>query len=95
MPLPSNTVKEAMQSVSDAELLDVVRRLRQYLVTLDNCQFMSDQLSKIDDETVRNNISALVPGMTETSQKVNTLLKSIETSKPYRNMTRHFNLGEE
>jgi len=84
-----------MQSISDAELLDVVRRLRQYLVALDNCQFMSEQLSRIDDGIVRTNISTLIPTMTETSRMVNILLKNIEASKPYRNMTKHFNLKED
>ena len=94
MRLPSSTLKEVMMSISDAEILDVVRRLRQYVTTLDNCHLVLDKLSKINDESIKTNVKALIPELIIAGSKTATTLKNIEASKSYRDMLKKFHIDD-
>jgi hypothetical protein len=82
-------------AISDAEILDIVRRLRSYMTTLDNCHLVINGLTNIDDTVICANVEELLPELLSTNKKVSSTLKLIENSKAYRDMLKKFNLKEE
>lgn len=82
-------------SVTDAEILDTVRRLRSYMITLDNCHLVINGLSNIEDKTICTSIENILPDIIATSKKISVILKTVETSRLYRNMLKNFNMNEQ
>jgi hypothetical protein len=81
--------------VSDAELLDTVRRLRTYMTTIDSCHMVFSKGSEIGDSVIESSITTLLPELFKTGQKISQTLKLIENSKSYRDMLRKFNMKED
>jgi DNA-binding transcriptional MerR regulator len=79
-------------ALTDAALLDIVRRLRSYVVTVDNIHFILDSLKEIDDVTIVKQTMELSEQAPIVNTKVSQLLRQIENSKTYRNMLHKFNL---
>lgn len=94
MKIPQTVLKEAMTSISDAEILDVVRRLRSYMSVLDNCHLVGNGLLKINDTSIKSSIEVLLPELLAVSKKTSVTLKLIENSKFYRDMVKKFNLED-
>ena len=81
--------------ISDADLLDTVRRLRTYMTTIDSCHMVFSKGSEIGDSMIESSITTLLPELFKTGQKVSQTLKLIENSKLYRDMLRKFNMKED
>jgi DNA-binding transcriptional MerR regulator len=79
-------------ALTDAALLDIVRRLRSYVVTVDNIHFILDSLKEIDDVTIVKQTMELSEQAPIVNTKVSQLLRQIENSKTYRMMLHKFNL---
>lgn len=82
-------------ALTNAEMLDIVRRMRTYMSALDNCHLLVNGLSDIDDATIKTNVSALLPDMFSLNKRISTALKLIENSKGYREMLKSFNIKED
>lgn len=82
-------------AITDAELLDVVRRLRTYMTTIDSCHMVFTKGVDVGDPTVTTNVNTLLPEIHKTGQKISQTLKIIENSKRYRDMLRKFNMKED
>lgn len=95
MRLPTSVVREAMMSVSDAEILDTVRKLRQYVTSMDNSYTVMDRLIKIDDAQIQDTLKNVMPKISSVAKEISVTLKSIENSRPYRDMVRKFNIEDE
>ena len=78
--------------ISDAELLDVVRRLRTYMITIDGTHIVFNKGLAIGDQNIESSIGSLLPELSKTGQKISQTLKLIENSKQYRDLIRKFHL---
>jgi DNA-binding transcriptional MerR regulator len=85
----------APTQLEDAELLDVVRRLRSYMITIDNVHHVLGQSQLMDDDTIKQQSASLLVDAPELNTRVSALLRSIEASKQYRSMVKKYNLTEE
>lgn len=81
--------------LSDPDLLDVVRRLRQYMSSLDNTQAVLESLSNIDDKQVVDATFTLIPRIVNITDDISSTLKIVEGSRQYREMAKKFNLEDE
>jgi hypothetical protein len=81
--------------LSDAEILDVVRRIRTYLATMDNCHLVLGLAQNIDDKNIVDQVTKLAPDLINVGGRMSQVLRQIETSKPYREMLKKFNIKEE
>lgn len=81
-------------AISDAELLDTVRRLRTYMTTIDGCHVVFGKMPNIGDATILSGISSLLPELFKTGQKISQNLKLIENSKQYRDLLRKFHMED-
>ena len=82
-------------SISNAELLDIIRRLRSYVATLDNIHSVLNIAKESDDVQVAMAAKDLIDHTPPVATKVSMLLRKIESSKAYREVVRSFNLKEE
>lgn len=80
--------------ITHAELLDVVRRLRSYVATIDNIHQVFYIVNDIDDTTIRDNATKLLADIPAFNTRVSKLLKQIEASKQYRDMAKKFNMED-
>lgn len=81
--------------ISDADILDIVRRLRVYMITLDNCHLVADHLTDIEESDIKRQLMDTIFSISETNQKLSQTLKLIENSKSYREMAKKFNIGKQ
>ena len=81
--------------LTNAELLDIVRRLRNYMSTIDNIHTTLNSVLQIDDVTISTKTSALLSTVAGTNAQIAQLLRQIEASKSYRDMAKKFNIKEE
>lgn len=82
-------------SITDADILDTVRRLRTYMSTLDNCHQVLGNMEYIGDAAISGNVRTLLPEVISTSKKISVTLKLIENSKSYRDMLKNFNMDDD
>lgn len=81
-------------SISNAELLDIIRRLRSYTATLDNVHSVLNIAKESDDTQVAAAAKSLMEHTPPVATMVSMLLRKIESSKAYREVVREFNLKE-
>jgi hypothetical protein len=81
-------------TLTDADILDIVRKLRTYTSLLDNCHQVLDNLSYIGDIQISSSVSEVLPDIINTTKKISTVLKLLENSKNYKDMVKHFNTGD-
>jgi inactivated superfamily I helicase len=81
--------------LSDPNLLDAVRRLRQYMSSLDNTQAVLESISSIDDKQVVDLAFNLTPKISNVAREISSALKIIEGCRQYRDMLRKYNLEDE
>lgn len=79
-------------AVTNAEILDIVRRLRTYMMTLDNSHLVLNGLASIEDEIIANEVKDVLPVVQGTALKISKVLKAVEASKGYRDMLKTFNM---
>lgn len=82
-------------ALSNAELLDSVRRLRTYMITMDNVHHVLTQAEGMDDDTVAEMAKTLLVEAPAMNAKVSLLLRTIEATKQYRDMLKTYNLNDE
>lgn len=82
-------------AVTDADILDSVRRLRTYMMTLDNSHLVLNGLASIEDEAIANEVKEVLPVIQGTALRISKVLKAVEASKGYRDMLKKFNMKEE
>jgi hypothetical protein len=83
------------ESITNADILDAVRRLRSYMSTLDNCHQVLENMKYIGDAAISSSIYALMPEVIDTSKKISATLKLIETGRQYRDMLKTYNMDED
>lgn len=81
-----------MQNITDADLLDTVRKLRSYMSTLDNVHQVLGNMEYIGDGSISGSVTTLLPKVINTSKEISITLKLIENSKSYRDMLKNFNM---
>lgn len=82
-------------ALSNAELLDAVRRLRTYMITLDNVHHVLTQTEGMDDDAVADMATSLLVEAPATNAKISLILRTIEATKQYRDMLKTYNLKDE
>ncbi len=82
-------ISDADPVVSDANLLDIVRRLRTYMSTLDNCHLAIIQTRELDDEMVEI-ADSTVESVRIAASKISNILKVIESTRQYKEMVRKY-----
>jgi hypothetical protein len=85
---------EQTQNMTDAEILEIVRRLRTYMSTYDNCFQTLSSVAYIGDAQISANVKILLPKIISTAKEISNTLKQIEGSRGYKDMLRHFNMEE-
>jgi hypothetical protein len=81
-------------TITDADILDIVRKLRTYTSSLDNCHQVLDSLVYIGDAQISSGVSEVLPDIINTTKKISVILKLLENSRNYRDMIKHFNIGD-
>jgi len=81
--------------LSDPDLLDVVRKLRQYMSSLDNTHAVLDALQNIEDKQVVDATFSIIPKVSNVASDISAALKVIEGCKQYRDLLRKYSLEDE
>lgn len=81
--------------LSDADLLDIVRRLRSYMSATDNVHNTLNMAQDIDDPTVIKQIQSLLVDIPPVTLRCAQALRGIEATRQYRDMTKKFNITDE
>lgn len=81
--------------ITDPDLLDIVRRLRNYMVAFDNVNVVLEKTLDIDDATISDPIHQLIPDVVSSARNISAVLKKIESSRQYRDLVKRYNLEEE
>lgn len=79
-------------TITDAELLDIVRRLRTYVSSMDNVHHILTTIGKFDD-VVPMDITPLTTDISNINARVIKLLKAIESSRAYKDMVVKFTMA--
>jgi hypothetical protein len=82
-------------SITDADILDTVRRLRTYMSTLDNCHQVYSNMAYVGDAQISTTVQVLLPKIISVGKEISIALKLIENSKSYRDMVKNFNMNED
>lgn len=82
-------------SISDADLLDSVRKMRKIMHNMDNSHVTLGKISSIEDHLVAQSILAVMPDILSVSNKLYSTLKAIENSVLYKDMIKKFNLKDD
>lgn len=82
-------------AIPDSDLLDVVRRLRSYMSTMDNVHNTLNMAQEIEDDQIRRDSKSLLLDIPTLNTRVSTLLRTIESSRSYRDMIKKFNMKQE
>lgn len=85
-------MKKEQLNMDDSEVLDTVRKLRNYIVNVDNTHLILTKLDKFNDVVISETASALMPELISVNSKISALLKQIEISRPYKDMAKRFNI---
>lgn len=80
--------------VADADLLDLVRKMRQYMTTLDGCHMALDIAAGIEELAIKKDATAMQSEVVAVAKKTSELLKKIESTKQYRDMLRKYNMSD-
>lgn len=82
-------------ALADSDLLDVVRRLRSYMATMDNVHNTLNLVQEMDDEQIKKDAKSLLLDVPGVNTRVSMLLRTIESSRAYRDMVKKFNMQQE
>ncbi len=79
-------------NITDADMLDTVRKLRSYMSTLDNVHQVLGNMEYIGDSAISGSVTTLLPQVINTGKQISITLKLIENSKNYRDMLKNYNM---
>lgn len=79
-----------MSTTNEVDILDVVRRLRRIVNDLDNCNFLSDQVKKLDDPMLTRLAEKVVDKVAGAAVSVTGLLKHVENNRAYRDLVKRY-----
>jgi hypothetical protein len=77
--------------VSDADLLDIVRRLRTYMSTMDNCHLTILQAKNVDNE-IGQMVDETIESVRCAAGEISNILKVIESTKQYKEMVKKYTI---
>lgn len=80
--------------IPNAELLDIIRKLRTYTATLDNVHNVLRTTKESDDQQIVDMATELLNITPQIATKTAMLLRKIESSKSYREIVKTFNIKE-
>lgn len=75
---------------NEAELLDVVKKLRQYTNALDNAHFLAGKIKILKDSALTHLATKVMVDVDEAAAGMANLLRHIEGSVSYRDVVRKF-----
>ena len=84
-----------MNNTNDVDMIDVVRRLRQQLATLDTCDWLVDKVKHMEDPVINTLSSEVYARVNHASSTVAVLLKHLENSKGYRDILKKYRVKED
>jgi hypothetical protein len=76
--------------VSDADILDVVRKLRQYTNSLDNVHWLIAKIEAINDPQLSALANKVMLQVDEAGAQAANLLKHVEGNKTYRDIVKKY-----
>ena len=79
-------------NITDADMLDTVRKLRSYMSTLDNVHQVLGNMEYIGDSLISGSVTTLLPQVINSGKQISITLKLIENSKNYRDMLKNYNM---
>lgn len=76
--------------VSEVDLIDVVRKLRGYINTLDNTHLLTLTLKQFDDPALTNMAERVAVDVDNVASSAANLLKHVESSTQYRAIIKRY-----
>ncbi len=84
-----------MNQISDVDMIDVVRRLRTSLTTLDTCDWLVDKVKNLEDPVINTLSTEVYARINHASSTIAVLLKHLENSKVYRDILKKYRVKDE
>ena len=81
-------------NTNDVDMIDVVRRLRQQLATLDTCDWLIDKVKHVDDPVINTLSSEAYARINHASNTLSVLLRHLEGSKAYRDILKKYKVKD-
>jgi len=76
----------------EAEIIDVVRGLRQYITGFDNSHVLLGKVHAIADEEIRERIRVVASKISGVSRETSAVLQALEKSTQYRNILKKYKI---
>jgi hypothetical protein len=83
-----------MSNISEADLIDMVRRLRQNVALLDTCNWLVDRVKLIQDPLLNALADEVYARVNQSATTVATLLKHLENNRQYREIVKQYKSAE-
>ena len=77
----------------EAEIIDVVRGLRQYTTGFDNCHVLLGKLHAFTEPEIKERIRELASKMSAVSRETSQLLQILEKSQQYRGILKKYRIN--
>ena len=84
-----------MNQPNDVDMIDVVRRLRKELASLDTCDWLVDKVKNMEDPVINTLSSEVYARINHASSTIAVLLKHLENSKIYRDILRKYRVRDD
>ena len=84
-----------MNNLNDVDMIDVVRRLRQQLSSLDTCDWLVDKVKHMEDPVISTLSSEVYARVNHASTTLAVLLKHVENSKSYRDILKKYKVKDD
>lgn len=84
-----------MNPVNDVDMIDIVRRLRQNLATLDSCDWLVEKVKNLEDPVINTLSSEVYARINHASSTIAVLLKHLENSKVYRDILKKYRVKDD
>lgn len=79
-----------MSLENEADILDIVKRLRQFTNALDNVHWLADKLELLQDPALTTMANRTMGQIDEAGAQSANLLKHVEGSKAYRDIVKKY-----
>jgi hypothetical protein len=83
-------MKPSKSAISEVDLLDVVRRLRGHINSLDNSHLLSEKLNQFGDQALTIMAERLANDINNVAASGANLLKHIENSPQFRQLVKKY-----
>lgn len=84
-----------MTTANDVDMIDVIRRLRQQLATLDTCDWLVDKVKHVEDPVINTLSSEVYARINHASTTLSILLRHLENSKTYRDILKKYKIRDD